>query len=125
MKPLTSCFWVCVLIALTTSRAGAVDLWPFNNEKPATTKETSGWSVPTLWPVSNKSPGPSTFEKLASGPKKLWQGTTDLFTPDPKPAPRRASRSQPSLFDRLFASEPENKGPQTVTEWMAQPRLDP
>ena len=49
-----------------------------------------------------------------------------------KPAEQSAAHSnaakQPSFFQRMFGGEakkPEPQGPQTVAEFMKQPRLDP
>jgi hypothetical protein len=67
------------------------------------------------------------FGKVTDGTRKAWEGTKEIFTFG-KGDSAAATRSQPkeSFWKRMFTSEPDkNDGPQTVGEWMAQPRLDP
>jgi hypothetical protein len=67
------------------------------------------------------------YGKVTEGTKKAWEGTKEIFTFG-KGDTAAVSHSQPkeSIWKRMFSSEPDkNDGPQTVGEWMAQPRLDP
>jgi hypothetical protein len=67
------------------------------------------------------------YGKVADGTKKAWEGTKEIFTFG-KDSSASTSQSQPkeSMWKRMFSSEPDkNDGPQTVGEWMSQPRLDP
>ena len=72
----------------------------------------------------------SGVSKISSGTKKAWEGTKELFTfgGDEK-ASAAASSQQPServsVWDRIRGKEPEPAGPQTVAEWMSQPRINP
>jgi hypothetical protein len=82
-------------------------------------------------PADPLAPVKTSARKVGDGAKKAWEGTKELLTFGPKetadqPAARVASREQPSLWSRMFGSaEPEPEGPQSVAEWMNQPRIDP
>jgi hypothetical protein len=70
------------------------------------------------------------FSKVTSGTKKAWEGTKEIFTfgkgNSTEPAGPNNSQPKQSMWGRMFSSEPEQRdGPQTVGEWMSQPRLDP
>lgn len=136
MKHLRMLCLVLMVFTLSASRLHAIDLWPFNNDEPKSTspkkkKTDSGWSMPSLWPSSSPKPkqGPSTLDRINHSSKKFWHDSTSWLRPDPKPAKRNAGyyrkQEEPSLLSRLFGAEPRNEGPQTVTEWMRQPRMDP
>ena len=91
------------------------------------------------WPSSHngETSGPSPFapltagfHKISSGTKKAWHGVKEMFTfgsdqSGSLPQSRATSQPKPSFWRRMFGSEPKEDGPQTVAEWMAQPRLDP
>lgn len=70
------------------------------------------------------------FGKITSGTKKAWEGTKEIFTfgkgdSNPSAGPQD-SQPKKSFWGKIFSSEPEPQdGPQTVGEWMSQPRLDP
>lgn len=120
--------WIVLLVLAVsgsaTQRLGAVDLWPFNNESSRPTKK-SGKSSWSFWPIGRKQ-GPSTLDKISGGTKKLWHQSTDWMLPDPQPDRRSpGQKPQTSLLGSLFRSAPPDPGPQTVGEWMNQPRLDP
>ena len=68
--------------------------------------------------------------KVSDGTRQAWSGFKGLFTSNPKQqtsarARKKESKHKSSLWQQMFAPEPEPQGPQTVSEWMAQPRLDP
>jgi hypothetical protein len=68
--------------------------------------------------------------KVSAGTKKAWEGTKEMFSFGGKeeasqPRLPTASQPQPSFWQRMTGHEPEPTGPQTVAEWMSQPRLDP
>ena len=69
----------------------------------------------------------SGYSKVTAGTKKAWEGTKEIFTfgrGDSQAAAR--PQNNESIWKRMFTSEPDKKdGPQTVAEWMAQPRLEP
>lgn len=82
-------------------------------------------------PADPLAPVKTSARKVGDGAKKAWEGTKELLTFGGKgakeePTARVASREQPSLWSRMFGSaEPEQEGPQSVAEWMNQPRIDP
>jgi hypothetical protein len=67
------------------------------------------------------------YGKVTEGTKKAWEGTKEIFTfGKDDSAPTARSQPKEGFWKRMFTSEPDkNDGPQTVGEWMAQPRLDP
>lgn len=98
--------------------------------------ETSGWrAVPlptiTLPKVTMPSmesvvkPFRSGYDKVARGTRTAWDGTKEIFSFGPSSrSPKQQSQQQP-FWRRMFVSEPEPTGPQTIAEFMSQPRLDP
>ncbi len=69
-------------------------------------------------------------EKISSGTKQAWAGTKELFSfgskkDDTQTSIASAQQTKPSFWQRMLAPAPEPDGPQTVGEWMSQPRLDP
>jgi hypothetical protein len=72
-------------------------------------------------------PVKSGYDKVTAGTKKAWEGTKEIFTfGKGDSAPARRSQPKASIWQRMFSTEPDKKdGPQTVGEWMAQPRLEP
>ncbi len=90
-------------------------------------------SMPKIWmpdfsPITR--PVKSGYNKVTSGTKRAWEGTKEMFTfggsESKETVSKQSSQQQPGFWSRMFASEPEQpSGPQTVGEWMAQPRLDP
>jgi hypothetical protein len=80
-------------------------------------------------PADPLAPVKTSARKVKEGSKKAWEGTKELFTfggnkTAEQPPERLASRpDQPSVWQRMFGGgEPEPEGPQTVADWMAQPR---
>jgi hypothetical protein len=84
-------------------------------------------SMPDMSVVTG--PVKSGYSKVTTGTKKAWEGTKEIFTfGDGESASQTAAGSQPreGFWSRMFSKEPEKpSGPQTVGEWMSQPRLDP
>jgi hypothetical protein len=85
-------------------------------------------SMPDMSVITN--PVKAGFGKVTSGTKKAWEGTKEIFTFGKGNSGQSASgnntQSKQSVWGRMFSSEPEQQdGPQTVGEWMSQPRLDP
>jgi hypothetical protein len=106
---------------------------------------------PQLWPQRSqiddarnawveRSPDPSRpsplqaakegVRRVGDSTRTAWRKTIDALTPGAATAPRssRIARRepQPPLWKRMFAAhETQPQGPRTVTEWMAQDRLDP
>jgi hypothetical protein len=80
-------------------------------------------------PADPLAPVKASARKIGDGSRKAWEGTKELFTfgggkTPSQPTERVASRpDQPSLWSRMFGgAEPQQREPQTVADWMAQPR---
>ncbi|MEX0610653.1 MAG: hypothetical protein WD738_01910 [Pirellulales bacterium] len=68
--------------------------------------------------------------RVRASTRAAWDKTVDALTPGETTSSTssRVARRQdrPPLWKRMFGvEEPEPQGPRTVTEWMAQQRLDP
>jgi hypothetical protein len=84
-------------------------------------------SMPDMSAIT--APVKSGYSKMATGTKKVWEGTKEMFTFGKNDAPtqtvaRTSAQSEPGFWERLTSPAPKKDGPQTVGEWMAQPRLD-
>jgi len=90
--------------------------------------------LPPLWPSDSNSDSPALlqpffagYSKVAAGGKKAWEGTKDLFSvfqskDASKTATRTASKPKTSFWQRLTTRKTESQAPQTVGEFMRQPR---
>jgi len=107
--------------------------------------EQTGWGIPMpkltmpkitmptiTMPSMDTVTGPfkSGFSKVTSGTRKAWEGTKEMLSfgkNNRATTSRNRSRGQqqPSFWQRLLVRESEPKIPQTVGEFMSQPRLDP
>lgn len=68
----------------------------------------------------------STWENMKQGTRNAWHKTVDLVTPsDDTETTAVASKPHSSWWQKMWGSEQPEDGPQTVTEWMAQDRIDP
>jgi len=79
-------------------------------------------------PVSTAEvPTVSPWHSMTEATRTAWHKTVDFVTPDESAnAPVVADRSHQSWWQKMWGPDEEKKeGPQTVTEWMAQDRLDP
>ncbi|MEM9354296.1 MAG: hypothetical protein AAGA92_14915 [Planctomycetota bacterium] len=64
--------------------------------------------------------------KIGEGTKQAWNGFKGIVSPGPKTkSPQARSRPKEPFWQRLFTPKQEPRGPQTVGEWMSQPRLKP
>ena len=86
-------------------------------------------SMPKM-PANAFAPVKASAKKVGDGTKKAWEGTKEIFTFGGKadqPAAAAAAAPKEPLWKRMFGGEEkkEPEGPQTVAEWMSQPRLDP
>lgn len=73
-------------------------------------------------------PFKSGYNKVTAGTKSAWEGTKEMFSFGGGSNAQQTNSSQPKqgLWERLTTPDPpKNDGPQTVGEWMSQPRLDP
>jgi hypothetical protein len=101
-------------------------LWPSKSEagqvrnawaKPSTEPEkASPWQVVT-----------DGARRINTSTRNAWNKTVDVLNPfDNKDSSVAQHQSRPSFWSNMFRVEDETpKGPSTVTEWMAQQRLDP
>ena len=100
--------------------------------------------LPTLEPepseilLRGQMPGAGAWRRVSEGTRSVSRGTRDFFsrtydalTPwetenqrlRRQAAQRSGRRPEPrSIWSRMFASEPEPRSPQTVSEWLSQPR---
>ena len=102
--------------------------------RPAEMRKRNAWAEPQA-SRTEQSPAGSPWESVTNGTQKLgestrnaWHRTVDVLVPgDPADAAAAAPREpRVSWWSRLWgAEEPRSDGPRTVTEWMAQERLDP
>jgi hypothetical protein len=97
----------------------------------------SDWSLPNLNPFSSTTPKrsnqPSTWSKMSRNTKTFFSRTYDALTPwdtdAEKARAQKASRNSgksnnqsKSPFSSLWSAEEEPKKPQTVSDWLKQPR---
>jgi hypothetical protein len=85
----------------------------------------NAWAQPPA-ETTAATPGPSAWSKVTEGTRSAWHKTVEFVTPGEAPDTSVAN-NQPrdSWWRRMWSSNEETEGPQTVTEWMAQDRLDP
>jgi hypothetical protein len=97
----------------------------------------SEWSLPNLNPFrateSKRSNQPSAWTKMSRNTKNFFSRTYDVLTPwdtdaekaRDRKSTRNSSKSnnqEKSLFSSWWSAEEEPKRPQTVSEWLKQPR---
>jgi hypothetical protein len=82
-------------------------------------------------PSDPLAPVKTSARKVGDGAKKAWEGTKEIFTlggskKNEQSAARVATAGEaPSVWDRMFGGgEEEHQGPETVGEWMSQPRVE-
>ena len=100
-------------------------LWPAKSEVEATRNAWVEENPDTL--------PPSPLQALSDGARRVgdstraaWDKTVDALRPgEPPSSSSRVARRQVPWWKKMFATEERPQGPQTVTEWMAQERLDP
>lgn len=83
-------------------------------------------SMPDMSSVT--APFKSGYNKVSAGTKNAWEGTKEMFSFGNGANTQRANSSQrkQGFWERLTTPDPpKNDGPQTVGEWMSQPRIDP
>lgn len=84
------------------------------------------WAQQPASNTSTENP-PSPWKAMSDSTRSAWHKTVDMVTPGDSAteAPVVASDTSPSWWARMWGAEEEAQGPQTVTEWMAQDRIDP
>ena len=103
--------------------------------RPAQMRNRNAWAQPSTGRAEPESPSTSsTWDPLAESARRLgqstrsaWQKTVDALVPGEPPDAAVTPRvPRVSWWSRMWgAEEPRPAGPRTVTEWMAQDRLDP
>jgi hypothetical protein len=92
---------------------------PHYTERPKNTWAQQPASDTT---AATKSP----WQSMSDGTKNAWRKTVDWVTPgDGSDVTAVDTEPRVSMWDRMWGGEEEQQGPETVTEWMAQDRLDP
>ena len=105
--------------------------------------EQTGWGIPmpritlpkltlpkVAMPDVSAVTGPvkSGFDKVKFGSKKAWEGAKEMLSfgnNDQVVGPNTVNQQKPSFWQRFTARETQPQVPQTVGEFMSQPRLDP
>ena len=130
----------CVAVQTTTLGQSTDEAMTQGGGEAAASESPWGWlkmpkvTLPKIempkMPADTLAPVKSSARKVGDGAKKAWEGTKELFTfggsKGDQPSARVASNGEaPSMFQRMFgAKEKAPEGPQTITEWMSQPRVD-
>jgi hypothetical protein len=110
--------------------------WPKKSDAGA--RPDAGSVARNSWVEKNpEAKDPSPLQAMSDGARRVrqstrsaWDKTVAALTPGDEtdsPSSRVTRREvRPPFWKRMFASEPQHQeGPQTVTEWMAQERIDP
>ena len=102
--------------------------------KPAAMRKRNAWAQPNANRGEPESPVSSPWETVTNGAHQLgestrnaWHKSVDALVPG-ESADAVAAQREPrsSWWSRMWgAEERKPEGPRTVTEWMAQDRLDP
>lgn len=125
------------------SLSGHAAVQPGGAPASAPTEETKGpfsWMVPKVtlpkismpkiempkMPANAFAPVKASAAKVKDGARKAWEGTKELLSfgrDKSQPTARMASAQQPSGMGGLFGGrEAETAQPQTMSEWISQPR---
>jgi hypothetical protein len=110
------------------AQAGLSDLFSSSSNQ----SQTSNRTITKAGIGQNKKHTTATrrmLDSVTSAPRKMMGSTMSALLPGKKPTtsksrtiPRKlVSDQKPSMLKRLF-TEPQPQQPQTVTEWMSQPR---
>jgi hypothetical protein len=115
-------------VSLPRPRLPRPQLWPRQSQVEETRNAWVGKSLDPERPTPLEA-ARTGARRVADSTRTAWHKTVDVLTPG-EPAANDAflarSEPRPPLWRRLFgAEEPQPQGPRTVTEWMAQDRLDP
>lgn len=105
-----------------------------SRSRPGPIRQRNAWAHRSTERTESQAEG-SSWDSVTSGAQRwsestrsAWHKTVDALTPGSSDAVAPATPPEPrvSWWDRLWAAEdPQSEGPRTVTEWMAQDRLDP
>lgn len=116
----------------TASGYGEADITPTEEAGPWSWLKKPSITMPKItfpkMPADPLAPVKNSAKKVQNGAKTAWEGTKELFTfggsKESQPAARVASK-EPSLWEKMFGDKKqEPEGPQSVTEWMSQPRVE-
>ncbi len=136
----------CLLFAMAVNSAGAEEAcWLEDPFAGPPSWQPEGFILPPLeweedpWRIQRgQMPGAGAWQRISDGTRSFSRGTRDFFsrtydalTPwetenqrrRRQAAQRSGRRPEPrSIWSRLFVPEPEPRPPQTVSEWLSQPR---
>lgn len=78
--------------------------------------------------VSPMAPITAGASKVSAGTQKAWEGAKEMFSfgsqgEAAQPIASTATSAKPSFWQRMTGKQPEPEGPQTVAEFMSQPRV--
>lgn len=110
-----------ILGGLVVPASASAEGWGWlggDKSKTATTKKTPGGT--SWWNSSSKKKKDDGFFSLVRGDDSNKAAQKKAITQ----ARGRKPEAKPTFWESLFGKE-EPKQPQTVKEWMAQPRIDP
>ncbi len=134
--------WAAVFLIAALPRPSAAQSAPSAATTPTAEATASPWgwlkmpkiTMPKIempkMPADPLAPIKTSARKVGDGTKRAWEGTKELFTfggsKTDQPVARTASAAEPpSMWKRMFGAEEQPREPQSVAEWMNQPRLDP
>ncbi len=100
-------------------------LWPKDDEAD---DARNAWAKPSDSPEQN-SPWKMVKDgahRLGTGTRNAWDKTVDVLNPfDNADQPVAHHQPRSTLWNKLFPADNEPQRARTITEWMAQERLDP
>jgi hypothetical protein len=105
--------WPSISLPQITMPKISMPKWPTNAD---------GTSASPMAPIS------AGASKVSAGSRKAWQGAKEMFSfasreETPKSSTAVKTSDKPSFWQRIIGKKPEPEGPQTVAEFMAQPRI--
>ena len=105
--------WPSITLPKVTMPKVNMPKWPTNPD---------GSAVSPFAPIS------AGATKVSEGTKKAWEGAKEMFSfggsseTTRRVAPTN-STAEPTFWQRMIGKQPEPEGPQTVAEFMSQPRV--
>ena len=103
--------------------------WSSNNQAAPDARNV--WAQPAPQPARRSALAvvKQGAQRVGNGTRAAWHKTVDVVTPGNSAASPQVATgpAKPSIWQRMFGQDepPPQQGPRTVTEWMAQDRLDP
>ncbi len=126
---------LCCAVLLASGAVAKADGWslanlnPFANNapaKPAPKNGIAGQAAPQLrkpTAPAKPPPQPNVFQNIGNGASNMMNKTKQLFTPKPAASgSSAASKSTASSWNPFAQKKPDPQPPQTVSEFIGQPR---